>query len=212
VDTDTTAIAALRAADPRLAAVIDAVGTEWLRDGTRIPADVPDGRYELLVRGILGQQVSTSSANAMSARLQARFGGRVPAPAEVLADDPDALRVAVGLSHAKVRYLRSLAEHVEDGRLRLGELDRLSDAEVTRELTAVTGIGRWSADLFLMFALRRPDIMASGDLAVRRAVMIMDQLATPPSIAEVDARAEIWRPNRTLACVFLWRSLRATPV
>ena len=209
---ETAAVAALRGSDPRMAAVIDAVGTDWLSDGSRRPADLPADRFGMLVRGIIGQQVSTRAAQAMFVRLRDRFGGEVPTPAQILADDPEALRAAAGLSHAKVRYLRSLAEHVETGHLHLEALDSLSDAEVARELTAVTGIGRWSADLFLMFVLGRPDVIAAGDLAIRHAVRAAYGLEQSPSIAEVDGLAEQWRPYRTLASEFLWRSLRTAPV
>ncbi len=130
----------------------------------------------------------------------------------MLADDPDELRTAAGLSHAKVRYLRSLAEHVVDGSLALDRLDELPDDEVIRELTAVKGIGLWSAHLFLMFTLGRPDVVASGDLGIRRAVMLRYGLPAMPSAAEVEEIAERWRPHRTLASLFLWESLRATPI
>ena len=119
------------------------------------------------MRSIVGQQLSTRSARAIYGRLIDRFGGRPPTPAEVLADDPDELRTAVGLSHAKVRYLRSLAEHVLDGSLELERLDALPDDQVIAELVAVKGIGEWSAHLFLMFQLGRPDVLAVGDLGIR---------------------------------------------
>lgn len=203
-------LAALRAADPVLRAIIDDVGgADGVGDLRR---GRTDDRYGALVRAIVGQQLSTRSAQAIYGRLLERFGGRPPTPQEVLAEDPDELRVAVGLSRAKVNYLRSLAERVVDGALALDRLDDLSDEEVVRELTAVRGIGPWSADLFLMFTLGRPDVVASGDLGIRRAVMIRYGLAEMPTPAEVDAIAERWRPYRTLASIFLWQSLHATPV
>src|SRR5205814_446030 len=101
--------------------------------------------------------------------------------AEVLDDDPDALRVAAGLSRAKVAYLRSLAEHVLDGLLELSRLDQLPDEEVIAELTAVRGIGEWSAHMFLMFQLERPDVLAVGDLGIRRAVMVRYGLDALPA-------------------------------
>jgi DNA-3-methyladenine glycosylase II len=200
---------ALRAADPVLAAVIDEVGVDGLGDPR---AGRPDDHYGALVRSIVGQQLSTTAARAIYGRLIDRFGGRPPTPQEVLDDDPDSLRTAAGLSHAKVRYLRSLAEHVLDGSLELERLDQLPDDEVISELTAVKGIGVWSTQMFLMFHLQRPDVVASGDLGIRRAVMIRYGLEAMPSPAEVDAIAEAWRPYRTLACRFLWRSLHNTPV
>jgi DNA-3-methyladenine glycosylase II len=201
-----SAIDALRAADPVLRAVIDEVGD---------PGDPrrgrPDDHYGALVRSIVGQQLSTRAARAIYGRLIDRFGGRPPTPEEVLADDPDALRVAAGLSHAKVRYLRSLAEHVADGSLELDRLDQLSDDEVTSELIAVRGIGVWSAHMFLMFTLARPDVLPVGDLGLRRAVMLRYGLDELPAPAVMERIAEPWRPYRTLACLFLWRSLDATP-
>lgn len=203
------AIAALRAGDPVLRGVIDLVGIDGLGDPR---AGRPSDPYGSLVRSIVGQQLSTTAARAIFGRLIERFGGRPPTPAEVLADDPDELRIAAGLSHAKVRYLRSLSEHVLDGSLELDRLDSMPDEEVTAELTAVRGIGTWSADLFLMFQLRRPDVLAAGDLGIRRTVMQRYGLAALPSPAELEQIAEPWRPHRTLACRFLWRSAHLTPV
>ena len=204
---ETDAVEYLRAADPVMRELIDDLGgVERPRD------DIPDDHFGTLIRAIIGQQVSTAAARSMWFRLADRFGGRTPSPEEILADEPESLRTAAGLSHAKLRYLRSLSEHVLDGSLRLDELESLPDDDVIAQLTAVTGIGRWSADVFMMFHLRRPDIVASGDLGIRRAVMQRYGLEAMPSPAEVDAIAERWRPYRTLACLFLWNSLRMTPI
>jgi DNA-3-methyladenine glycosylase II len=203
----TSAIEALRKSDPVMRKLIDEVGP--LGD---FFAGRPTDHYGVLVRSIVGQQLSTRSAAAIYGRLLERFGGRPPTPEEVLADDPDELRMAVGLSHAKVRYLRSLAEHILDGSLQLDRLADLSDDQVIDALTAVSGIGPWSAQLFLMLHLRRPDILASGDLGIRRAVMTRYGLPAMPTPAEVDAIGEKWRPYRTLASMYLWRSLRTAPV
>jgi DNA-3-methyladenine glycosylase II len=207
-DTD-AAIGALRDADPVMGRLIDSIGVDGLGDRRR---GRPPDHYGTLVRTIVGQQLSTRAARAIYARLIAGFGGRPPTPEEVLAADPDELRTAAGLSHAKVKYLRSLAEHVLDGSLELDRLERLSDEEVTAELVAVKGLGAWSADMFLMFQLARPDVVAAGDLGIRRAVMRAYELPAMPTPAEVETLAEAWRPHRTLACLFLWRSLDATPV
>ena len=190
-------------------AMIDEVGVDGLGDPG---AGRPEDDYGALVRSIVGQQLSTSAARAIYGRLTDRFGGRTPTPAEVLADDPDELRTSAGLSHAKVRYLRSLAEHVLDGSLDLDRLDSLPDDEVIAELVAVKGIGEWSSHMFLMFHLGRPDVLAVGDLGIRRAVMIRYGLPKLPTTPELEAIAEPWRPYRTLACRFLWRSQRATPL
>jgi DNA-3-methyladenine glycosylase II len=203
------AIEQLRAADPVLRGLIDTFGVDGLEPAR---ARRPRDHYGALVRAIVGQQLSTKAAAAIYGRLIDRFGGRPPTPEEVLADDPDELRTAAGLSHAKVTFLRSLAEHVLDGSLELHKLGRLPDDEVIAELVAVKGIGVWSAHMFLMFHLRRPDIVAVGDLGIRRAIMLAYGLAELPTAEEVERIAGRWRPHRTLACEFLWRSLDATPV
>ena len=203
------AIEHLRAADPVLRDLIDEIGVETL--GERRIARSRD-HYGALVRTIVGQQLSTRSARAIYDRLIERFGGRAPTPEEILADDPDALRTSVGLSHAKVRYLRSLAEHVLDGSLELDKLGRLSDEEVTARLTAISGIGRWSADIFLMFHLQRPDVLPVGDLGIRKAFQTVYGLPSLPEAAEMERIAEPWRPYRSLASRFLWRSSSTVPV
>ena len=201
-------VAALRDADPILGELIERVGIEALGDPRR-------GRrhdhYGALVRAIVGQQLSTRAAAAIYGRLTDRFGGRAPTPAEVLADDPEELRAAAGLSRAKVSFLRSLAEHVLDGSLELHKLGRLSDDKVTAELVAVKGLGAWTAHMFLMFHLQRPDVLAVGDLGIRKAMMLVYGLPELPAPAEMEAIAAPWRPHRTLACRFLWASLNATP-
>jgi DNA-3-methyladenine glycosylase II len=203
------AAAALRAADPVLGGLIDTYGLDGMSYARR---GRPSDRYGVLVRAIVGQQLSTRAADAIYGRLIERFGGRPPTPEEVLADDPEELRVSAGLSHAKVAYLRSLAEHVLDGSLQLNKLGRLPDEEVIAELVSVKGIGLWSAQIFLMFNLHRPDVVAAGDLGIRRAVMVAYGLDRMPTQSEVVELAEKWRPYRTLACLLLWRSLHAAPI
>ncbi len=191
-----------------LAALIESVGP--LGDVRRGRPE-QDDHYGALVRTITGQQLSVLAAKAIYGRLTERFGGRAPTPQEILADDPEALRAAAGLSHAKVGYLRSLAEHVLSGELELERLDALPEEEVYAELTAVKGIGEWSADMFLMFHLGRPDILPVGDLGIRRAIERAYGLAELPSPEEMERIAEPWRPYRTLASRYLWRSLENEP-
>jgi DNA-3-methyladenine glycosylase II len=198
----------LRNADPVLGAILDALGPDDpanARDGR------PDDHYGALVRAIVGQQLSTKAARSIYGRLAARFGDRAPTPTEILADDPEELKAAAGLSRAKVSYLRSLAEHVLSGELELERLDELSDAEVSAELVAVKGLGQWTADMFMMFHLGRPDVLPVGDLGIRRAVERAYGLAGLPDPAELTRIAEPWRPHRTLACRYLWRSLDNVP-
>lgn len=168
--------------------------------------------YAALVRSIVGQQLSVKAAQSIYNRLLGEFGGRPPLPTEILERDPEQLRAAAGLSRAKTGFLRSLAEHVIGGELDLDHVAELPDDEVIRELTAVKGIGVWSSHMFLMFQLGRPDVLAVGDLGVRRAVERAYGLADLPSTAELEAIAEPWRPWRTVACRYLWRSLDNEPV
>lgn len=197
------ALTHLRASDPVLRELIDRYGPDGLgerREGGQ------RRHYGALVRAIVGQQLSTRAAAAIYRRLADRYGGREPTPQEILADDPDELR-SVGLSRAKVVFLRSLAEHVMDGSLELERLDELPDEEVIARLTAVKGIGTWSAHMFLMFHLQRPDVLAVGDLGIRKAMVSTYGLDALPAPAEMEAIAACWRPYRTLACRYLWRSL-----
>jgi DNA-3-methyladenine glycosylase II len=172
------------------------------------PRDV----YGALLRAIVGQQLSVSAARAIYGRLSDRFGGRPPTAEELLADDPEEMRTAAGLSHAKVASLRSLAEHVRDGELELDRLTELDDAEVMRRLVAVKGIGEWTSHMFLMFTLHRPDVLPTGDAGIRKAVARAYGLATPPDPAALTELAEPWRPYRTRASLYLWRSLGDAPL
>jgi DNA-3-methyladenine glycosylase II len=170
----------------------------------------PAEPYGALVRSIVGQQLSTKAASTIYERLIAQFGGRTPTPAELLAADPEEVRSA-GLSRPKVAYLRSLAEHVESGELELAKLTELPDEEVSAQLTAVKGLGQWTADMFLIFHLGRPDILPVGDLGVRRAVERAYGLPEMPDAAQLTEIGEPWRPNRSLASLYLWRSLDNEP-
>jgi DNA-3-methyladenine glycosylase II len=171
----------------------------------------PTDAYGILVRSIVGQQLSTRAASTIYGRVVDLFGGEVPAPAKLIAADPEALRAA-GLSRAKVAYLRDLAERVEDGDLDLDRLTELSDEQVSEQLTAVKGIGQWSADMFLIFHLGRPDILAVGDLGIRRAAERAYGLKKIPDAKTLTRMAEPWRPYRSLACLYLWASLDNAPV
>ena len=163
------------------------------------------------MRSIAGQQLSVLAARAIWRKLTARYDGRTPTPEEILAEDPVQLRAAAGFSRAKVVYLRSLAEHVLAGDLELDRLAELGDEEVIRELTAVKGIGEWTAHMFLMFTLHRPDVLPVGDLGVRNAAARAYGLEKPKP-AELTELGEAWRPHRTRACLYLWRSLDNTPI
>jgi DNA-3-methyladenine glycosylase II len=197
----------LRGCDPVLGAIVGEHGPLDERERRR---GRPDDAYGALLRAIVGQQLSVKAARTIYDRLCALYDGRTPAPHELIATDPDELR-AVGLSRAKAAYLRDLAERVEEGRLDLERLPKLADDEVSAQLIAVKGLGRWTVDMFLMFHLRRPDVLPVGDLGIRRAVQVTYGLAELPDAAELTRIAEPWRPHRTLACLHLWKSLDNEP-
>jgi len=167
--------------------------------------------WEALARAIVGQQLSTRAARSIWEKLVGQFGGKLPTPEQLLRKRRETLRKA-GLSNAKVEFLRDLAMRVKDGRLDLGRLQELPDEDVIAALIEVKGVGRWTAEMFLIFHLGRPDVVSVGDLGIRRAVQIaygMDDLPGPEELVKL---AEEWRPHRTLACLYLWRSLDNTPV
>ncbi len=201
------AVEVLRRADPVMERLVEELGTLVRNDLKR---ERPGDAYGALVRSIVGQQLSTKAARTIYGRLADLYGGRAPTPEQLLATDPDELR-AVGLSRAKAGYLRSLAEHVLSGELELDRLTELSDAEVSAQLTAVKGLGQWTADMFLIFHLGRPDVLPVGDLGIRRAVETHYGLKDLPDPAELERIAEPWRPHRSLACLYLWRSLDNRP-
>jgi DNA-3-methyladenine glycosylase II len=194
-------------ADPVMGAIVEAHGRLDRKARRRgRPADA----YGALLRSIVGQQLSTKAARTIYGRLAGLYGDRAPTPAELIDTDPDRLR-EVGLSRAKASYLRSLAEHVISGELELERLTDLPDEEVTAQLTAVKGLGQWTADMFLIFHLERPDVLPVGDLGIRRAVQIaygLEELPGPTALTEL---AGPWRPHRSLASLYLWSSLDNEP-
>jgi DNA-3-methyladenine glycosylase II len=167
--------------------------------------------WEALARAIVGQQLSTRAARSIWEKLVGQFGGRLPPPEELLRKRKPTLRKA-GLSNAKVEFIRDLAQHVKDGRLDLKSLGELPDEDVIAELVEVKGVGRWTAEMFLIFHLGRPDVVSVGDLGIRRAVQLAYGMKELPGPEELEKLAEEWRPHRTLACLYLWRSLDNTPV
>jgi DNA-3-methyladenine glycosylase II len=194
----------LRAADPVLARLLD-------EHGPPEPRPPFGDAYAALVRAIVGQQLSVTAARSIFARLLEHFGGHAPSPEEILAAEPDTMREAAGLSRAKTVFLRSLAEHVESGELDLAALASLPDEEIVRRLTAVKGVGEWTAHMFMIFELRRPDVLAVADLGIRRAVERAYGLDDLPSADDLTQMAGPWRPQRSAACLLLWHSLSAVP-
>ncbi|HEU5142130.1 MAG TPA: DNA-3-methyladenine glycosylase 2 family protein [Solirubrobacterales bacterium] len=201
----------LAAADPTMAALIERIGkidiaTRLRRRSEERPADA----YGALLRAIVGQQLSTKAARTIYRRVCDLFGGTTPAPEQLLEASEEDLR-ACGLSGRKVEYVRDLASHVLAGELELDKLEELSDEEVIAEIVAVRGLGQWTAEMFLLFHLERPDVLSGGDLGIRKAVQIeyeMDEMPSPTRVLEI---GEVWRPHRSLASLYLWESLAAVP-
>lgn len=166
--------------------------------------------FRALARAIVSQQLSTKAAATIFARFEALFDGEPPSPAAVGAV-PDARLRAVGLSGQKLGYLRDLCRRIDDGSLALAALEGMSDDEVIATLTAVKGIGRWTAEMFLMFRLHRPDVLPVGDLGIVKAMQRVYRLRTAPSPERMMAIGEHWRPYRSVACWYLWASLDNAP-
>jgi DNA-3-methyladenine glycosylase II len=165
--------------------------------------------FAALTRAIISQQLSTKAAATIARRFDALCGGQ-PTPGAVAAVGDEALRGA-GLSGQKIRYMRDLCARVEDGSLPLGQLEQLTDAEVIAALTQVKGIGQWTAEMFLMFRLHRPDVFPVGDLGIVKAVQRAYRLRKTPDAARLARIGEPWRPYRSVACWYLWASLDNTP-
>jgi DNA-3-methyladenine glycosylase II len=186
--------------DPVLAALIRRAGPCGFASGP------PDPPFPSLLRMIVGQQLSVSAARTIHGRVLALFPDGRPTPAALLAIDDDTLRGA-GLSRPKLRYMRDLSERVLDGRLDLETVEALPDDEVIGRLVQVKGIGRWTAEIFLMFHLHRPDVLPADDLGIVRAVQQVYGLRRRPSATRILAMGEPWRPYRSVASWYLWRSL-----
>jgi DNA-3-methyladenine glycosylase II len=200
-------VATLRAADPVMDRLVDEHGALVRKD---LKQERSGDAYGALLRSIVGQQLSTKAAATIYGRMLELFGGHAPTPKQLLAVDPDKIRAA-GLSRPKINYLRDLADHVEKGELELEHLDELPDEQVIEQLIAVKGIGEWSAHMFLMFHLGRPDILPVGDQGIRRAVQVQYGLRKLPDPKRLEKIARPWRPYRTLACLYLWSSLDNKP-
>jgi DNA-3-methyladenine glycosylase II len=193
----------LRNADPVLARLIDARPDfrprAWLDE---LP---PLDAFGTLIFQVAGQQLSVAATRTIVSRLQDRFGGHLPTPAELLAADPGVLRES-GLSYRKGATIRALAERFVDGRLGDDAFTRMSDDEVEAALTEVPGIGPWTAHGFLLVALDRPDVFLPGDIALRRAIQRAYGFDHVPSEVEIADVADRWRPYRSLAVSYLFAS------
>jgi DNA-3-methyladenine glycosylase II len=187
--------------DPRLRVVIKKVGR------CRLPDSRTHDPFTSLVRVITSQQLSGKAADTIFGRVAALAGGGEHLdPTTVRAVPAEALRAA-GLSRAKVSYVYDLADRVLDGRLDLHSFETHSDDDVITAITAVKGLGRWSAEMFLMFRLNRPDIFPIGDLGIVKGMQKLYGMKRRPAERTMLRLAEPWRPYRSIAAWYLWRVL-----
>jgi DNA-3-methyladenine glycosylase II len=202
---------ALAASDPTMAALMERVDKIDLETRLKRRAEErPNDAYGALLRAIVGQQLSTKAARTIYLRVIDLFGGETPAPGQLLEASEADLRGA-GLSGRKVEYIQDLARHMLSGELELDRLGELGDEEAIEEIVAVRGLGRWTAEMFLIFHLERPDVLSGGDLGIRKAIQIelgLEEMPTPQRTVEIGER---WSPHRSLASLYLWESLAAVP-
>jgi DNA-3-methyladenine glycosylase II len=184
--------------DQALASVIDKVGEYKLKKKNH--------HFAVLVESIISQQLATSAADAIFKRFKELYTG-FPVASEILATRKSKLR-KVGLSGMKIEYLKDLARHVEEERLDIKSLSKMSDEEVIASLTQVKGIGRWTAEMFLIFSLGRQDVFPVGDLGLRKGIQLLFSLPEIPTPKEVEKMGQGWRPYRTVATWYLWKSLQ----
>jgi DNA-3-methyladenine glycosylase II len=202
---------ALAASDPTMAALIDRVGEiDIATRMKRRKEERPEDPYGALLRAIVGQQLSTKAARTIYLRVVDLFGGTTPTPEQLREAKEEDLR-GCGLSGRKTEYVRDLAAHVISGELELDRLPELGDEEVIAEIVAVRGLGQWTAEMFLLFHLQRPDVLSGGDLGIRKAIQIEYGLEKMPPPTQVLEIGEPWRPHRSLASLYLWESLAAVP-
>lgn len=169
--------------------------------------------YVSLLSAIIGQQLSVKASDTILRRFLALYENLPPTPEQIMHTDTETLR-GIGISYAKITYIKDLAAHCIDGSLDLEHISQLENHAIIQELTAVKGIGVWSAHMFLIFCLGRLDILPVGDLGVRKAMQQLYDFAALPSPSEMEAIAEkyAWQPYASIACWYLWRSLENTPV
>lgn len=191
-----TAIKHLRQ-DRRLAKIIDQIGKP------NIP--ITKNPYESLIEAIITQQLSGKAADSISKKFRAIYG-RFPKPEDVLKTSDNSLRKA-GLSYMKIFYIKDLSHKIETKQLRLVKMKDLSDEEVIAELTMVKGIGRWTAEMFLIFSLGRQDVLPVGDLGLKKGIQRLYSMKELPQKEQMEKIAEKWRPYRSVATWYLWRSL-----
>jgi DNA-3-methyladenine glycosylase II len=192
--------------DPILASAIKKIGPCGMAARQR------KDHLTALVGAIVSQQLSTKAAATIFGRFAALFPDNQITDAAAIAAVDDATLRRAGFSGQKIGYLRDLSARILDGRLNLDELETLSDDEVVERLTSVKGFGRWTAEMFLMFRLHRPDVFPVGDLGIVNAIQRLYRLRKKPNAKRLMRIGEVWRPYRSVACWYLWQTLRNEPL
>jgi DNA-3-methyladenine glycosylase II len=188
----------LKRNDPILARIISRVGP--------VKFELDDDHYEAVVGSIIYQQLAGSAARAILNKFKQLYGGRIPSPREYLSTDVEKLRGS-GLSPQKISYIKDLAERLENGTLDLKRLENLPDEEALNQLDAVRGIGRWTAEMFLIFKLGRTDVLPVDDLGLRKAAQKAYRLRKLPTRDRFEQLAEKWHPYSSISTFYLWKSM-----
>jgi DNA-3-methyladenine glycosylase II len=194
------ATAHLRKVDPKLAGIMNRVGRCGFAPRTE------GTHFELVARSILYQQLSGKAAATIHSRFRALFPDERPEPSYLHTMDEDVLR-SVGLSRQKTAYLKDLARRVVEGHIAIESLHERSDEEVIEALTSIKGVGRWTAQMFLMFRLGRPDVLPDGDLGIQKGLQKVYRLRALPDPERVRKVGAAWAPYRSIASWYLWRAL-----
>ena len=185
--------------DRKLAKIIAKIGNYEIR--------VTKNKYESLIEAIITQQLSGSAARSISTKFRSLYETRFPKPIDVI-DTSDAKLRKTGLSKMKVEYIKEISKKIEAKELKLHKLPKLSDEEVVDELTQIRGIGRWTAEMFLIFTLGRMDVLPVGDLGLKKGIKKLHSMQELPTDEEMEKIAKKWRPYRTVATWYLWKSLQ----
>ena len=192
------AILHLTGADVKLATIIGSVGSYTIKSGGE--------PFQSLVEAIMYQQLAGAAADAIHGRFMKLYRGRFPVPARLLLTPDEKLRTA-GLSGRKIEYIKDLAGRVSDGRLDLAGLAAMGDEQIVEQLSEVKGIGRWTAEMFMIFCLGRPDVLPVGDYGLRKAMQKTYRLRDLPAPERMIKIAQPWRPYRSVATWYMWKSL-----
>jgi len=185
--------------DQKLKSIINQVGDFKIKN--------TKNRFQSLVEAIITQQLSGSAANSITNKFRNLYGSRFPKPIDVLNTTDSKLR-KTGMSKMKVSYIKELSKKIEMREFKISSVSRMSDEEIISELTKIRGIGRWTAEMFLIFSLGRLDVLPVGDLGLKKSIQLLYAMSSLPKPDEIQKIAEKWKPYRTIATWYLWKSLK----